>query len=234
MPITVNDNDFPPSYDSTLNLIQLVKSYPYLIKQITGNLSWLDLPETSIKNLLTSVNQNTNDINILTQDLTNAFTSISSNTTAINAINAISRPRILWKTTRAQNFTIGTSATTLYTITIPAGTCSIDSILNLHINIYGSNTTNTKTFTVICNATTITSFNLAQNTTYPYRKRIAFNNALNAPYCTAIGDGGYSTIAGIYLSGFADFSQAQTITVRATASVANESVFVNGGYLELI
>ncbi|BAY16889.1 hypothetical protein NIES21_27230 [Anabaenopsis circularis NIES-21] len=234
MPITIDDNDFPASYDTTLNLLQIVRSQAHLIKKITGKSSWLDYPDNNIQKILTQLESDGSQIDaLIASNATNA-TNISNNTAAINSINSISRPRILWKPARAQNFTVGTTASTIYTITIPAGTCSVDSILNLHINVFGSNTTNTKTFLVTCNGTTITNFNLGQNTTYPYKKRIAFNGALNSPYCTAIGDGGYSTSAGSYLSAFADFSQSQTILIRGSASIANESIFINGAYLELI
>ncbi|AFY43756.1 hypothetical protein [Nostoc sp. PCC 7107] len=206
MPITVDDNDFPASYDTTLNLVQITKTLAHLVKKITGKTAWTDYPTKNLEELKAS----------------------------IDSINSISRPRILWKTTQAQNFTIGTSTTTLYTITIPAGTCSIDSILKLYVDFQGSNTTNTRTFYVSCNSIMLTTINPAQNTWYPFRKAISFNGSLSQPRTNALGLGGFSSNSGSSINSFADFSQEQTILIRGSASVANESIFIESGYLELI
>lgn len=206
MPINIDDNDFPASYDSTLNLVQVTKSLAHLIKKITGKNAWTDYPEKNIQELKVSIDN----------------------------INSINRSRILWKTAQTQNYNFGTSATTLFNITIPAGTCSVDSILKLHLDVFGANTANTRNFFIVCNGVNLSQFTLAQNTWYPIRKLIAFNGTLSTPFTSTLAAGGFASATGSMISSFANFAQEQTISIRASASVSNEALFLGGGWLELI
>lgn len=226
MPISVDDNDFPASNDDTLNLIQIVKSQAHLLKQITGKDSWIEYPDSSIQEILAKLA----NYGLLIDSLQ---TNIANSINAINAINAIARPRILWKTPRSQNFTVGTSNLTMYEFQIPAGTCNIDSILKLSIDVYFGNTTPTKRFFVTCNGAQIINLVGGQNAWFPIRKNISFNGALNAP--TTIEPTAFGYTAGNIspMTFAADFSNQQTIRIYANAGASGQAIAILNATLEL-
>lgn len=193
-----------------------------------------------LKSNTDAIQANTNSINSLSNSVSNLITqvttntqNIATNTSAIAAINAVSRPKILWKV-KAEGATITNTLTNIWSIVIPANTCTVDSIIDLNLNFNGTNTTSTKTVIITCNNVTITNFTIAGNAYIPFRKVIAFTTSLNAPYTSPVGSTGYNTNTLGGIGNFGDFSQQQTVIVKASTTATSETFGAIGGYLALI
>lgn len=220
MPINIDDNDFPASYDDTLNLVQIVKSQAHLLKKITGKASWENYPTNNLEQLNTAMD--------------NLAANIDSIDSQLSDYTSQGRPRILWKTPRFQTFNVGAATTTFYTIVIPAGTCSVDSILRLHLNVHGGNTATAKTLGINLSGISIGAIGLSSNTWYTLMKPISFDGSLSSPRTTATGTLGTTNSAAAIQSVALNFAQEQTLFIRGSSGGTSEAITVLNGYLELI
>ncbi len=220
MPTKITGTSNPVSTNQSPTITQIIQSLAYTIKKLSGGNNYYDEPPVSITEL-------NNDINNLA-DLSD------SQARRISALEARVFPITLWRYGADVARGVNTNVATLASYTIDAGVVDSGSrVLILEAGFSTPSTTGTRTMSVAVGNTTIWTGTLAANTSTPVRKVISFNLLRQNPRTFNTGNNGYTQTTTAPLTDFADFRQAQTISIRGSAT-ASMTVNIDYALLTMI
>lgn len=176
----------------------------------------------------------TANIEALTNQVNTNTTNIAANTLAINAINAISKPRIFWKTNKSQLYDVPAPNLQVAQIDIPAGTLSLNNVLRFSAMLTFPNNTGTRGIQLGCNGVAIGVLNSSTTGVLVLQRYLWFIDSLSQPRVAPADMAGFGTNTGTVISSFADFSLNQYIRIFLTSASGTQQVRLEYAVLEIL